>query len=248
MTSPLFAAGEFRGTMAQRNFISLTALRDQIRDDFDRIALVSQDDWDHNGHYHRFLLNQVPERCAQALDIGCGTGVFSRLLAARLDQVLGLDLSPEMIIAARDRSQAFTNIDFQIADFLESDLPESHFDVIVSIAAMHHLPLAETLTRIKRALKPNGVMLILDLYKAETVMDFLVCASAVPLNIVFNLYKNHRAREPKEKRQAWAEHGQRDVYQKLSQIREISSRVMPGSRLQRHLFWRYSLVWQKPEP
>jgi hypothetical protein len=32
----------------------------------------------------------------------------------------------------------------------------------------------------------------------------------------------------------------------LKQIRKVADAVIPGFRLQRHLFWRYSLVWQKP--
>src|SRR5437868_4726022 len=48
-----------------------------VQADFDRIALLSKQDadegWNHNNHYHRFLLEQVPACCAYALDIGCGT-------------------------------------------------------------------------------------------------------------------------------------------------------------------------------
>ena len=54
-----------------------------VQADFDRIALLSKQDadegWNHNNHYHRFLLGQVPACCADALDIGCGTGQFARL-------------------------------------------------------------------------------------------------------------------------------------------------------------------------
>src|SRR4028118_368446 len=45
-----------------------------IRDDFDRIALLADEGWDHNSHYHDFLLRQLPERFRAALDAGGGTG------------------------------------------------------------------------------------------------------------------------------------------------------------------------------
>jgi SAM-dependent methyltransferase len=61
---------------------------------------LSEDGWDHNAHYHAFLLGQLPTRCGQALDVGCGTGSFARLLAGRCDQVLGIDLSPRMVAVA----------------------------------------------------------------------------------------------------------------------------------------------------
>jgi hypothetical protein len=52
-----------------------------VQEDFDRIALVSGEDWDHNRHYYAYLLSHVPEGCGSALEIGCGTGSFTRLLA-----------------------------------------------------------------------------------------------------------------------------------------------------------------------
>ena len=59
------------------------SLTQKIRDDFDRLALYDRDEWNHNNHYHRFLLKQLPSKCQTILDIGCGTGEFSRLLANR---------------------------------------------------------------------------------------------------------------------------------------------------------------------
>ena len=76
-----------------------------IQTDFDRIALLPDNDWDHNSHYHSFLLRQLPSHCGYTLDIGCGTGLFTRLLAGRSDEVLVLDLSPQMIHVARERSK-----------------------------------------------------------------------------------------------------------------------------------------------
>ena len=64
-----------------------------IQADFDRIAALSGEQWDHNSHYHGFLLRQLPRHCGAVLDLGCGTGAFSRCLASRADHVLGLDLA-----------------------------------------------------------------------------------------------------------------------------------------------------------
>ena len=121
-----------------------------IQSDFDRIALVSPEGELHNEHYHNFLLKQLPAHCDQVLEIGCGTGTFARALAARSNHVLGIDLSPEMIRLARERSTqlrksrvrksqgqeggmpplSISNIDFQVGDILEWQLPAEHFDCI----------------------------------------------------------------------------------------------------------------------
>ena len=45
---------------------------------------------------------------------------------------------------------------------------------------------------------------------------------------------------------AWAEHGKVDRYMTLRQVRAVCARVLPGAEIRRHLFWRYSLVWRKP--
>nr|WP_267871762.1 class I SAM-dependent methyltransferase [Nostoc sp. CHAB 5715] len=90
-------------------------LTQKIQNDFDRIALYDQQGWDHNNHYHHFLLKQFPKRYKTILDIGCGTGEFSRLLAKCTDRVVAIDLSPNMIEVAKQRSRQYTNIDFQEA-------------------------------------------------------------------------------------------------------------------------------------
>ena len=71
---------------------------DAVRGDFDRLADLSEEErWDHNAHYHAFLLKQLPERFAGALEVGCGTGAFARSLAERCEHVIALDLSPRMV-------------------------------------------------------------------------------------------------------------------------------------------------------
>ena len=58
-------------------------------------------DWSHNSWYHRLLLSQVPDGAQRVLDVGCGAGTLARKLAESVPQVDGVDLSPEMIDAAR---------------------------------------------------------------------------------------------------------------------------------------------------
>jgi SAM-dependent methyltransferase len=130
-----------------------------IQQDFDRIALVSEDGATRNDHYHNFLLRHLPPNCHDALEIGCGTGEFARSLAERSQRVLALDLSPEMIRIARERSAQFPNIEFELADIRDRPLPIEGFDCIATIATLHHLPIAETLLKLKTALKPGGTRL-----------------------------------------------------------------------------------------
>ena len=217
-----------------------------IRADFDRLAPISDDGWSHNSHYHAFLLRHLPLHCDESLDIGCGTGAFARLLAQRSTRVLALDLSPEMIRVAQDRSTGFPNITYQVADVLDWPFPAERFDCVASIATFHHLPMASMFAAVNTALKPGGVLLILDLYKSQGWGERLDAGLAMSASLALRWLHNGRIREPEAARQAWAAHGEHDIYPRLSEVRDICSAALPGAIVKRHLLWRYSLVWRKP--
>lgn len=216
-----------------------------VEKDFDRIASLSADGSDNNNVYTSFLLRRVPPSCVESLEIGCGTGAFSRLLAARSKRVLAIDLSPNMIRVARSLSQKFDNIEFQVADVMKADFPLNHFDNIVSIATLHHLPTEEMLSRMKRALKPGGTLIILDLVKAEGLSGLISAAAAMPVSVALKLVRTGRLREPRDVREAWADHGRTDSYLTMSQVRQICGDMLPGAEVRKHLLWRYSVIWKK---
>jgi SAM-dependent methyltransferase len=217
-----------------------------IRDEFDRIALVTDDDgWNQNSHYHDFLLRHVPSGCGRALEVGCGTGAFARGLAGRARYVVALDLSPEMIRLARERSREFKNIDYQLEDVAACELPFEEFDCVATIATLHHLPFAETVSKMKRALKPNGVLLVLDLFEPEGISDALMNAVAVPVSVGLRLLNQRRLLPPAAVRAAWAEHEQYDSYLTMREVRAACAELLPGAQVRKHLLWRYSVVWKK---
>ena len=216
----------------------------KIRSDFDRIALYDIEMWNHNNHYHSFLLDQLPSKGDIALDIGCGTGAFSRLLAKRFERVIALDLSPNAIEIARQRSQDYRNIDYQVADIEMWKLPLEKFDSIVSIATLHHLSVENLLPDLKAALKPGGKLVVLDLLKYESIKDYVSDLIAVPLNKLFLLQNRHIAR-PLEAIEVMKEHLRTDEFLTLSQVKQIYLNSLDKAKIRKHLFWRYSVVWQK---
>lgn len=220
-------------------------LNQKIRNDFDCIALNEQQGWNHNSHYHRFLLKQLPLKCKIILDIGCGTGEFSRLLAKRANKVIAIDLSPNMIEIAKEKSKQYPNIDFQVADVLQWDFPSEEFDAIISIATVHHLAVEELLSNLKTALKLGGKLIILDLLEHENLGDKLSDFIAVPLNYFFQTTKNRDIKISPEAVQAMREHLRTDKYLTLSQARRIYQSSLRKAKVKKHLFWRYSMVWEK---
>jgi ubiquinone/menaquinone biosynthesis C-methylase UbiE len=218
---------------------------ESIQSDFDRIALLSNETWNHNAHYHELLLSQIPEGCRQVLEIGCGTGEFSRLLARRATKVLAIDLSPQMIRIASAHSTLYPNIEFVRGDVMSCQFSDEQFDCVATLTTMHHLPFETVLKKIRKALKPGGVFVCLDLYRRSNLTDLVFDGVAYPTNLFLRLVKTGKPRAPAEVREAYAEHGKTDTYLTLSQVEQACARVMPGARVSRHLFWRYSIVWKK---
>lgn len=216
-----------------------------IQSDFDRIALLSDDAWNHNAHYHKYLLQRIPKQCRQILEIGCGTGEFSRMLSERSEKILAIDLSPQMIRLAKNRSKLYPNIDFVAADAMTHHLADDQFDCIATIATLHHLPITSILEKIKKALKPGGIFVCLDLYQSSRFSDLLFDATAYPANLLLTLIKTGKLRPSRKMREAYAEHGKTDTYLTLPQIERICTDILPGARITRHFFWRYSIFWKK---
>ena len=217
----------------------------KIQDDFDRLALCDRNEWNHNNHYHQFMLKQLPTKCQTVLDLGCGTGQFSRLLAERANRVVAIDLSPNSIQIAKQKSQQFNNINYRVADISKEEFPAKHFEVVVSIATVHHLSIEQLIPQIETALKPGGVLIILDLLEHHSWTDILYDAIAVPLN--WWLLKVNCVSTPTEQEAAaMKEHLRTDKFLNLSQAKAIYTSLLKTAKVRRHLLWRYSVVWHKP--
>jgi ubiquinone/menaquinone biosynthesis C-methylase UbiE len=107
------------------------------------------------------------------LDIACGTGEFERLLLTEYScqQIIGIDISEEMLAIAKLKCSAYPQVSFQTASASRLPFDSNSFDVIVSANSFHYFdePLA-ALKEIRRVLKPDGKVIILDWCK-----DYLVC-------------------------------------------------------------------------
>ncbi|WP_026552267.1 trans-aconitate 2-methyltransferase [Arthrobacter sp. H20] len=92
------------------------------------------------------------------VDLGCGPGDLTRLLAHRWPdaQVLGIDSSAEMVQRANDTQEGPSNLWFEIGDVLEFS-PAADVDVVVSNAVLQWVPgQAELVDSWARALQPGA--------------------------------------------------------------------------------------------
>jgi SAM-dependent methyltransferase len=122
--------------------------------------------WNHNIHHHPVILNSVPVGTRRALDVGCGTGLLTRQLRQRVPDVVGVDRDAAAVEQAR-RLDPGGSITYLTADFFAPDWPPASFDLVASVAALHHMDAAAGLRRMRALLRPGGVLVVVGLAASE---------------------------------------------------------------------------------
>lgn len=114
------------------------------------------------------LVNAIQGSPRRILDLGCGTGTTTRLLQQRFPQaeVVGLDLSPHMLVVAQHQARdAGLDITFRHGDAMATGLEAASFDVVCATLLFHETPpvIAKTILQESfRVMSPGGQMLVLD--------------------------------------------------------------------------------------
>jgi GT2 family glycosyltransferase len=111
-------------------------------------------------HFHRYAICRSYIRDLDVLDIACGAGYGSALLAEAAGSVSAIDLNPETIERARSRYMR-PNLTFAVADCFQLPFDDASFDVIVANEMIEHVADHDGLiSEGKRLLRPGGIMLI----------------------------------------------------------------------------------------
>jgi len=207
-------------------------------------------DWDHNAYYHRYLLGLLPQGCHRVLDVGCGVGVFASRLAQRSEHVDAIDRSEVMVATARSRTPG--NVVCLQRDVLTDPLPQREYDAIVSISALHHVPLDQVLPILASALRPGGVLAAVALPRRDLLREFHVeLAASIAHRILGVLYALKRVWWGRARYAKGATYTDMPVVMDppltTREVSTLASKVLPGVKVRRLLFWRYSLMWTKPE-
>jgi ubiquinone/menaquinone biosynthesis C-methylase UbiE len=104
------------------------------------------------------------------LEIGCGSGLFTRALATRCAKLISQDLEPRYVDEARAKTTDLTHVEFLAVDVCKLEL-EHIADVIVLISVLPEIPEPiRALEACVRALKPGGQIIISqELFEPEYV-------------------------------------------------------------------------------
>jgi ubiquinone/menaquinone biosynthesis methyltransferase len=116
------------------------------------------------------LVNDLPDsKNAHCLDIACGTGDITFLLAAKYPdgQIIGIDITEEMLNFARSRVTSHeSRVTFQIDDMCRMNFPDDSFDIVTGGYALRNAPnLEQALIEIRRVMKPGATAAFLDFSK-----------------------------------------------------------------------------------
>lgn len=99
-------------------------------------------------------------RGRRVIDIGCGEGYGPALLADSAEEVLGIDIAPEVVEHASSDYRA-PNLSFEVMDVGSLDVGSRSFDVAVSLQVIEHIvDESGYLQEMARVLKPGGAALI----------------------------------------------------------------------------------------
>ncbi|MFE7517155.1 class I SAM-dependent methyltransferase [Streptomyces sp. NPDC057540] len=199
--------------------------------------------WDHNAHYHPWILRQLPRRLDRALDVGCGSGDLARLLATRATAVRAVDADPAIVARARELTAPAAPVTFAVEDALVDTGDDGVHTAVTCLATLHHLPLAPALVRFRERLAPGGTLVVLGLSRPDTPADHVLGLLSIPLNAANGWLRNRGRPAPRPVAMTAAT---RDAEETLAEIALVAARILPGARIRRRLFWRYTLVWRKP--
>jgi ubiquinone/menaquinone biosynthesis C-methylase UbiE len=143
--------------------------------EYNRLAPIYDRRW-HN-YIHKSLSFLVSfadiSREASVLDLACGTGELAKLLLEQNSQqdITGVDISTAMLAIAATKLKDYPQISWHNASAIALPLESQSFDVVICANAFHYFEFPQlALKEMKRVLKPEGQLIILDWCR-----DYIFC-------------------------------------------------------------------------
>lgn len=150
-----------------------------------------------------------------------------------LPDVTGLDVDAKVLASARMEDHG---VDWLVGDVMTHPFVPASFDVVASVATIHHLPdLEQTFARLADLVAPGGVLVVVGLAR-----------SSRPIDAVYDVAGTVQHRWYVRRRGLW-DHSAPLVWpppHDFSEVRRTAQDVLPGVRWKRLALWRYALAWK----
>jgi len=114
-----------------------------------------------------WIVSAIPDHTAPlvAVDVGCGTGIFTRRLASHLkrtDRVIGVEPNDDMRRQAQQASGAMETIEFASGSSSEIPIPDGRAALVSAASAAHWFDLPTFYNEVCRVLMPSGIIAIVQ--------------------------------------------------------------------------------------
>jgi SAM-dependent methyltransferase len=143
-----------------------------------------------------YLTDAAFSQGARVLEVGCGTGAVTRLLARwpGVGEAIGVDPSPVFLARARELANGLTTLSFEEAAGRALPFPSSTFDAVVFHTTLCHVPDPEvTLREAVRVLRPRGCLAVFD---GDYATATVATKAGDPLNICADGFREHFVHDP----------------------------------------------------
>lgn len=164
---------------------------DRLKNEFDRWAREGRGEGMAEGHLAvtRCIIEMMSlPRDGRVLELGCGTGWATRLLAARVPDgmAVGLDVSEEMIRHAREHAADPPNVSFRVLSDSRFPFHDAVFSHALSIESLYYHPdLDVTFRELHRVLAPGGrAYLMVNFFRENPYVHHWAQLLQVPVHLL----------------------------------------------------------------
>ena len=91
------------------------------------------------------------------LELGCGTGYFTKEIAKTNANIVAIDISPDLLKIAKE-NVPYQNVSFKEENAYNMTFEDNQFDYILGSSVLHHLDIKKAISEIYRVLKVGGIM------------------------------------------------------------------------------------------
>jgi ubiquinone/menaquinone biosynthesis C-methylase UbiE len=197
---------------------------------------------------YSFFTANLPLQRGQALDVGCGSGILVYELSSHFDEVVGIDISSEMLEIAKVKRQRSNTVYLNMN--AENIAFDRGFDFIVSRTTFHHLNnIPNVIKNMKSLLNDGGKIVILDnvseietpptyVYILGALLEFTPHLRKFGLKNAIRIFKHNTSK-------SWLEHLASDKYMSEKQYHDLYGKLLPNCSFYK-LGWAMGIVWEKP--
>jgi SAM-dependent methyltransferase len=143
-----------------------------------------------------YLTDAALPQGARVLEVGCGTGAVTRVLATwpGVGETIGVDPSPVFLARARELAGGLTTISFEEADGRSLPFASSTFDAVVFHTTLCHVPDPEvTLHEAVRVLRLGGCLVV---FEGDYATATVATKAGDPLNTCAEAFREHFVHDP----------------------------------------------------